>query len=59
VHIVLEVVKLCLPHLIENPQGQARLKAMIPTWDVDIKKSENADFYRTHARRASQALQLL
>jgi malate dehydrogenase (quinone) len=59
VHIVLEVVKLCLPHLIENPQGQARLKAMIPTWDVDIKKAENADFYRTHARRASQALQLL
>jgi hypothetical protein len=31
---------------------------MIPTWDVDIKKPENADFYRAHARRASEALQL-
>ncbi len=58
VHIVLEVVKLCFPGLIASPEGQKRLKAMIPTWDVDIKKPENAAFYQTHARKASEALQL-
>lgn len=59
VHIVLEVIKLCFPALIASADGQARLKAMIPTWDVDIKKPENTDFYRDHARRASEALQLV
>jgi len=58
VHIVLEVIKLCFPALVASPEGSARLKEMIPTWDVDIKKPENADFYRAHARRASEALQL-
>lgn len=59
VHIVLEVIKLCFPALIASAEGQARLKAMIPTWDVDIKKPENTDFYRQHARRASEVLQLV
>ncbi len=59
VHIVLEVVKLCFPELIASAEGQRRLKDMIPTWDVDIKKPENAAFYQTHARRASEALQLV
>ncbi len=58
-HIVLEVVKLCFPELIASAEGQRRLKDMIPTWDVDIKKPENAAFYQTHARRASEALQLV
>ncbi len=58
VHIVLEVIKLCFPALVASPEGSARLKEMIPSWDVDIKKPENADFYRAHARRASEALQL-
>ncbi len=58
VHIVLEVIKLCFPQLLASPEGAARMKEMIPTWDVDIKKPENAEFYRTHARQASEALQL-
>jgi malate dehydrogenase (quinone) len=58
VHIVLEVIKLCFPALVASPEGSARLKEMIPTWDVDIKKPEHADFYRTNARRATEALQL-
>jgi malate dehydrogenase (quinone) len=53
------VVKLCFPALIASADGQARLKAMIPTWDVDIKKPENTSFYRVHARRASEVLQLV
>lgn len=58
VHIVLEVIKLCFPALVASPEGSARLKEMIPTWDVDIKKPEHADFYRDHAARATAALQL-
>lgn len=58
VHIVLEVIKLCFPQLLASPEGAARMKEMIPTWDVDIKKPENADFYRAHAREATAALQL-
>lgn len=58
VHIVLEVVQKCLPHLLATEEGKARLKAMIPTYDVDIKKPSNAGFYRTQAQRASELLQL-
>ncbi len=58
VHIVLEVIQKCLPHLLSSEEGRARMKAMIPTYDIDIKKSENADYFRTQARRASELLQL-
>lgn len=59
VHIVLQVVKLCFPALVASPAGQARLKAMIPTWDVDIKQPEHATFFRAQARKASEALGLV
>jgi len=58
VHIVLEVIQKCFTHLLASPEGAARMKAMIPTYDVDIKQPENAAFYRTQAQRASQLLQL-
>jgi malate dehydrogenase (quinone) len=58
VHIVLEVVQKCLPHLLATEEGRARMKAMIPTYDVDIKNPSNADYYRAQARRASELLQL-
>jgi len=58
VHIVLEVIQKCLPHLLESAEGKARMKAMIPTYDVDIKKPENALYFREQSRRASQLLQL-
>jgi len=59
VHIVLEVIEKCLPHLISTDEGKTRLKAMIPTCDIDIKKPENADTFRTQSRRASELLQLV
>ncbi len=58
VHIVLEVIQKCFPHLLATPEGAARMKAMIPTYDVDIKKPEHAAFYRAQAQRASELLQL-
>jgi malate dehydrogenase (quinone) len=58
VNIVLEVIKLCLPHLIQEPESRARLKEMIPTWDVDIKVAENAAFFRQVHDKAGEILQL-
>lgn len=58
VHIVLEVIKKCFPRLIQKPESAARLKEMIPTWDVDIKHAENAAFYREAHSRAFEILQL-
>ncbi len=58
VHIVLEVIQKCLPHLLDSAEGKVRMKAMIPTYDVDIKKPENAAFFREQSRRASELLQL-
>ena len=58
VNIVLEVIKLCFPHLVASEAGRARLKEMIPTYDVDIKLAGNADFFRNAQGRANEILQL-
>ncbi|MDF3057833.1 MAG: mqo [Rariglobus sp.] len=58
VHIVLEVIQKCLPHLLTTAEGRARMKAMIPTYDVDIKNPANAGYFATQSRRASELLQL-
>ena len=58
VHIVLEVIQMCLPHLLETKEGQARMKAMIPTCDVDIKAPENAKFFHTVSAEATKRLGL-
>lgn len=58
VNIVLEVVKQCFPRLLENPESRARLKEMIPTYDVDIKLPENAAFFRAEHDKATEVLQL-
>jgi len=58
VHIVLEVIQKCFPELLASPGGQARMKAMIPTYDVDIKLPENAAFFKAHSDRAEKILGL-
>ena len=52
VNIVFEVIKSCFPHLLSTPEGKARMKAMIPTYDVDIKKPEHAAFFEEHLAEA-------
>ncbi|MET0261734.1 MAG: malate dehydrogenase (quinone) [Rariglobus sp.] len=59
VHIVLEVIQKCFPQLLGTEEGTARMKAMIPTYDVDIKKPENAAYFREQSNKASAALQLV
>lgn len=58
VDIVLAVIKQCFPQLLVTEASKARLKAMIPTYDVDIKLPENAAFYKTHSDQAEKLLQL-
>ena len=58
VNIVFEVIKSCFPHLLSTPEGKARMKAMIPTYDVDIKKPEHAAFFEEHHARAFRVLGL-
>jgi malate dehydrogenase (quinone) len=58
VNIMLEVVKKCFPHLLRTTSGAARMKEMIPTWDEDLKRPENAGRFRDIARRVNHILQL-
>jgi malate dehydrogenase (quinone) len=58
VDIVLDVVKKCFPDLLSDPEAKDRLKALIPTYDVDIKLPENAEYFREVSAKATAALQL-
>jgi malate dehydrogenase (quinone) len=59
VNIVLDVVRLCFPKLLETPEGQARMKEMIPTWNEDIKRPEAAARFAEVSRRADEILGLV
>jgi len=58
VNIVLEVVKSCFPQLLKSAEGQARMKAMIPTYDLDLKQPQHADFFNQVHAQARKNLQL-
>ena len=58
VNIVLEVVKKCFGHLLETPEGKARMKAMIPGYDEDFKRPENAARFQQLREKVDQLLQL-
>lgn len=58
VHIVLDVIKKCFPELLASEEGRVRMKEMIPVYDVDIKRPENADFHREAAALATERLRL-
>ena len=58
VNIVLQVVKLCFPHLLATDEGQARLRTMIPGHDEDLGFPQNAGRYEEISRRAEEILQL-
>ncbi len=58
VHIVLEVIKKCFPQLLASDEGKARMKAMIPIYDEDIKLPEKAARYREVSEEAERVLGL-
>jgi malate dehydrogenase (quinone) len=58
VNIILEVIKKCFPHLLATPEGPARMKEMIPTYDEDIKLLANARRFQEVNQRAEELLGL-
>jgi malate dehydrogenase (quinone) len=58
VHIVLEVVQTCFPQLLATPEGQARMKAMIPSYNEDLRDPKLAARYAEASRVVEQKLQL-
>lgn len=58
VNIVLEVIKSCFSHLLETSEGKARMKEMIPSYDIDIRLPENAEYFRKVQAETLKALQL-
>jgi malate dehydrogenase (quinone) len=58
VHIVLDVIKKCLPELLETKEGKERIKEMIPQFGQDLKRPEMAERYRTIAKDAIAKLKL-
>ncbi|MDB6078025.1 MAG: mqo [Akkermansiaceae bacterium] len=59
VNIVLEVIKMCFPHLLNTPEGKARMSEMIPTWDEDIKQPDKAGRFQEVSRKADELLELV
>jgi len=58
VNIVLEVIKKCFPDLLASPEGHARMKTMIPTFDEDIKLPANAARFHEARQQADEILGL-
>jgi malate dehydrogenase (quinone) len=56
VSIVLEVIRRCLPHLLDTPERRARMKAMIPTYDVDLRSPGNTGPFQQAQRAAHEIL---
>ena len=58
VHIVLEVVQTCFPQLLTTPEGFSRMKAMIPSFNEDLRKPELAAGYAEASLAVEKILQL-
>jgi malate dehydrogenase (quinone) len=57
-YLAYQVMERCFPELLSEPVSSRRMKEMVPTYDVDIKAPENAEWFRQVSRDASRLLQL-
>jgi len=46
VSVMLDVVKTCLPHLLESQAGANEMRRIIPTWDEDLTHTSSAERFR-------------
>jgi len=58
VNIVLDVIKICFPHLLDRPEGKTRMKEMLPTYDEDIQLPGKAERFREISDKTDKILQL-
>jgi malate dehydrogenase (quinone) len=58
VNIALQIVNKCFPALLQSNEGHTRMKAMIPTYDEDIKLPTQAARFHEVNQQAEALLQL-
>ena len=58
VALMLNVIQDCLPDLISSPQAVARMKEMVPTYDMPIQEPASADSFREIHAHCDDVLQL-
>jgi len=59
VNIVLEVIRNCFPELLTSAEGKSRMKEMIPSYDEDIKRPDQAERFHSIERESNRILGLL
>lgn len=57
-NIALQVVQTCFSDRLRTPDGQARMKAMLPTFDVDLGQIATAAAYAGQSGEIDECLQL-
>lgn len=58
VSVMLDVVKSCLPHLLESKEGANEIKRMIPTWNEDLPHASSEERFRQVNHAIDQLLGL-
>ncbi len=56
--VMLECVQQCFPELLRSDEGKARLTAMIPHWQIDLKESSAREKFESWHGAAVKDLQL-
>ena len=57
-HIALQIIQTCFPQKIREPEGYARMKAMLPGFDLDLGQPSAAAEHLLHSGRTDEVLQL-
>ncbi|MEM9019650.1 MAG: malate dehydrogenase (quinone) [Planctomycetota bacterium] len=57
-HIILQIVKRCFADLLSTEDGNARMRQMVPGFDVDLKDSSNAEAQKRWSDEAVASLKL-
>jgi malate dehydrogenase (quinone) len=56
VYVMLEVIRKCFPQLLQSSAGREVMKAMIPSFDVDLKAASAEDYFQQLDRQAEHDL---
>lgn len=59
VYIMLETIRKCFPDLLDSESIKDKLTDMVPSYDRDISKAEEAEYYRGISKRSARYLDLL
>lgn len=58
VNIALQVIRSCRPEMLSTSDGQDRMRQMIPTFDQDLTRDENAALFARTSQEADERLHL-